>query len=180
MNGEHFVDVRVGQFREGPVAQDSGVVDHSVDPAVLTHRGGDYRRSPGRCGDGVHRRDGPAAGREDLADNIAGGGGRPAAVDVAADVVDHHSRAAGGKRERVRPAEAAARARDDDNPAAQFQFGHGASLPTTATKATHEPGWPPRFCATASLASGTCRSPASPRSWVKHSNSIRSPVAPTG
>ncbi len=59
-----------------------------------------------------------------------------------------------------------------------------SSSPTTETKLTQAPGAPPRLWVRAlRLPAATlaiCRSPASPRSCVQHSNSIRRPDAPIG
>ena len=65
--------------------------------------------------------DGFAAGGGDLVDDAlrgaAAAGGR--AVEADTDVVDHDARALGGERQRVRAADAAARARDDDHAAVE-------------------------------------------------------------
>ena len=59
------------------------------------------------------------------------------------------------------------------------------SLPTTLTKLTQAPGWPPRLWVSPSVRpavmAAICRSAgASPRSWSQHSKSIRRPHAPMG
>ena len=78
--------------------------------------------SPSACvpvGDVRPVGDGFASGSGDLVDDALGraaaAGGR--AVEPDADVVDHHTGALGGERQRVRAADAAARSRHDDHAA---------------------------------------------------------------
>ena len=114
---------------EGLVPQDAGVVDHDVDAAEgverALHDGGAALGRGHRVGVG-HRL---AAGRLDLVDHSLGRALVAAgAVDGAAEVVDHHERAAGGEQQGVLPAEAAARAGDDRYLAVEAEICHGFSL----------------------------------------------------
>src|SRR5690606_5196446 len=109
------------------------------------------------------------------------GGG--AVADELVDLIDHGSsprQLAGPQvvRHGIRRYPAALRSGDVTGWALQ-----PGRLPQMPTKLTISPGYPPRLCVSArprSAVSMRRSSGASPRSWSQHSNSIRSPDAPTG
>ena len=114
MDVEHGVEQVRLHVVERLVAQDAGVVDDDVDLAEGVDGGLDDGLAALGRGDRVGVGDGLAAGGLDLVDDELGGPGVAAGpVDGAAEVVDDDQRAAWRRAERVLPAEAAARARDD-------------------------------------------------------------------
>ena len=122
---EHRVHLVGRHVLERRVAQDAGVVDDDVDLAEgVDGRLHDRRAALGR-GDAVVVGDGLAAGRLDLVDDLLGGRlGAAGAVGGAAEVVDDDERAPLGEVEGVRPAEAAAGARDDRHLAVEPEISH--------------------------------------------------------
>ena len=103
------------------VANDARVVYQNVQPAEGVDRGLDQAFGLLPVGDVRPTGDGFASGGGDLVDDAlrgaAAAGGR--AVQAHADVVDHHTRALGGERQRVRAPDAAARTRHDDHAAVE-------------------------------------------------------------
>ncbi len=114
------VPVRLGHLVEADVAEDAGVVHHDVDAPVGVHRGLDDLRA---VGDRVVVGDGLAAGFLDLVHHHVGRlRAAAAAVDVAAEVVDHDLGAAAGEEVRVGPAEAVASAGHHHHSIVETQF----------------------------------------------------------
>ena len=124
---EHGVEVVPGQLRERLVAQDAGVVDDDVDLAERVDRGLDDALAALGGGHRVVVRHGVAAGGLDLVDDLLRGCVVAAlAVDRAAEVVDDDLRAAARHLEGVGPAQPAAGAGHDRDPAIEGDLRHAA------------------------------------------------------
>ena len=105
---------RLVHLEEALVAQDARVVHEDVDPPERVDRAPHDRARPLGGGDGVGVRHRAPACRLDLADHLVRrGDARPGPVPRSAQVVDHDLRPFAREQERVRAADAAARARDD-------------------------------------------------------------------
>jgi hypothetical protein len=97
------------------VAQDAGVVHHAVELAEMIGGRLDDAACGDRFGDRLEIGDGCSAALLDLLDDFLGGRGTVTrTVGRAAGIVDHDLGAFGGAEQRNLPADAAARAGDDD------------------------------------------------------------------
>jgi hypothetical protein len=101
---------------EDRVAQDAGIVDHAVEPAVGVDRHLDDPAGGDRLRDGFEIRHRHPAALLDLLDHFLGrGGARPRTVSGAAGIVDHHLGAFGRAQQRDLAPNAATGAGDDDD-----------------------------------------------------------------
>ena len=110
---DHGVPLVLLHVDEHPVAQDPRVVDEDVEPAEGVQRMVYEPLGSREVGDVLPVRDGLAAGRGDLVDNLL----RRRVLGLAhhgdPEIVDEHTRARLCERERVRPADSAAGTGDD-------------------------------------------------------------------
>ena len=121
---------------EDAVAQDAGVVDHAVDAAEVVDRRLDDALGALRVGDAVAVRHGDAAGLVDLGDDLIGDRDVGAlALGRAAEIVDHHLGALGGRQQRDLAADAPPRAGDDDHLPINALVGHDI-VPSTRCSAS--------------------------------------------
>ena len=128
---EVHADYRIPLFfargEEHAVADEARVVDQHVELTEGVDRGLHEAVRALPVGDVVGVRDGFAAERVDLVDDVlCGSGATPAAVERDAEVVHDDSCALAGESECVLAADAAPGARDDDD-AALTDPGHGAA-----------------------------------------------------
>src|SRR5437016_2247040 len=118
VDADHGVEVLDAHVEDHAIAQDARVVDNDVDIAKLVDGGLKQVLRAVEVGDVIAVGDGLAAHLADKIDDFAGGAGRAAAaVELGADVVDDDLGTLSGEFEGVLAAEAAARARDNDNAA---------------------------------------------------------------
>jgi hypothetical protein len=121
-------------LRQGSVDDVAGVVDHDVNPPELVHGRVDCPLAALDGGHvaGVGDRRSPRRG--DLAGYLLGGSRVvPGSLGAAAEVVDDDLGTALAEQQRVGPADAASRAGDDRDPAAEIEGGH-RSLPAGPRK----------------------------------------------
>ena len=113
MHGNDGVELLLAHVDDGPVADDAGVVHEDVAPAPGIERGLDDLAGGREVRDGVVARHGLGAERGDLlAHRRSRVGVRPAAAEVAADVVDDDLRALAPERQRDAAADTAPGAGD--------------------------------------------------------------------
>jgi hypothetical protein len=125
VDGDDRVPLLLGHVEEHAVAQNSGVVDEDVQPAVTVERAADdlLRRLEAR--DVVVARDRLAARGDDLVHDLLGRSRVGSlARERAAEVVDDHARARARECKRMLAADPAARTGDDRDLA--FERGHAA------------------------------------------------------
>ena len=131
VHGDHCVPFGLFHVHEHAVAEDARVVHDDVEAAERVDRVLDEPAGALEVGDVLAVGDRLSVGGLDLCDHLLGRRQVGAlARERPAEVVHDHLRAGGGERERVRATDAAARAGDDCDLAAQI--GHGAE-PTGAT-----------------------------------------------
>lgn len=124
MDPDHRVPLVLGHREDHPVAQDARVVDEDVQLPELGDRQLDQFPGLLVVGHVSGVRDGTTARRPDPGGDLLGGrGGRGAGAVPAglSEVVHDDGGAEPGKLQRLRPAQAAARARDDRGPALKWQ-----------------------------------------------------------
>jgi NAD(P)-dependent dehydrogenase (short-subunit alcohol dehydrogenase family) len=111
---EHAAPLLDRELVEGRPSEDPCVADERIDPAKRVERGAHHRLTALRRRDRVMGRDGDAAVRLDLLDDLVGDAVVGAfAAHRATEVVDDHGRTAPRQIEGVETTEAAARACDD-------------------------------------------------------------------
>ena len=114
---DHVVPLRVGHVHEHPVAQDAGVVDEDVDPAVLLDRCGDQPLGAGLVGHVVTVEESTSSERSHLVRHLLGRPDRRAgSVGLGTEVVDDHVGAVPGELEGMCPPDAPTRTGDDHDP----------------------------------------------------------------
>ena len=128
VHADDRVPLLLASVDEHPVAQEAGVVDEDVEPA----EGVDRRCGPGRCAPSQSATSSPLAtaspaARLDLVDHLVGGPrcGRPSPSSATPKSLTTTRAPCAGERQRVGPADPAARAGDDDD-ASVADAGHGA------------------------------------------------------
>ena len=127
MDLDHHLERIDRHLVEDGVAQDAGIVHHTVDLAVGVHSLLDDLAGRDRFGDRLEIGDGGAASLGDFLDHLFGGCCAIAARTIGADagIVDDDLGAFGGAKQRDAAADAATCASDDDNLAVKhFGFCH--------------------------------------------------------
>ena len=121
VDGDDGVELLLAGVGEHPVADDAGVVDQHVESAERVDRGLDQPLGLRPVGDVGPAGHGFASGSGDLVDHAlcraAATRGRTVQPDT--DVIDHHSRALGGERQRMSAPDAATSTRHDDHAAVE-------------------------------------------------------------
>ena len=147
MHADDGVPLVLAHADDEAVAQDPGVVYEHVQVAVVLDGLADHPLSALPVGGVVEVGDGAAAERDDLVDQLLGGGAVVAgSVGAAPDVVDDDARSLTSEEERVLAADAAPCAGDDRDSSVQRSHDYVSSFDRSGSKPAFTLGIKPRAC----------------------------------